>query len=131
MGGPVIRHSDYARSGAIVGDSVEQINAFTERCLQLRKVLGAGVHPLAIGRLAELWPDAVVEVEHLRSASWLGVGVRVTEVRIRPKPESAGFVEGLARCNPGDQFRKARGIDIAYRRALGRVKEVVEGGRAP
>lgn len=128
MAGPVVAFSDYARGGAVIGDSTEQINAFTERCLMLRKVLGGGVHSQAIGRLVELWPAAVVEVHHAPA----GMKPRFTVVKvwqsaIERDEDLAAPVSCAATCSAEDQFDRRAGIAIAFGRALRKVKEVTEG----
>lgn len=118
MGGPVISYSEYARSGAIVGDTPEQINEFLAQCLTLRKVLGAAVHPRAIGRLVELWPRAYVEVHHYPPR-----GQTVVRIYNR-KPVEGDAGNGLeeasreAACSDDDQFSRKTGIRLAFGRAL-------------
>lgn len=123
--GPVISFSDYARGGAVVGDTKDQINAFLERCLMLRKVLGAGVHPRAIGRLAELWPDAYLEVHHAPA----GMVPRFTVVKVWATKQDhdedlAAPVSAAATCSRWDQFDRRAGIAIAFKRVLLKVKRV-------
>lgn len=117
MTGPVVSISDYARGGAIVGDTKDQINAFLERCLTIRKVVGPGVHPRAIGRLVEVWPEAVVEVKHSPAA----MSPRFTVVDVVKSPDhrkTEGHVSRAATCSREDQFVKATGIVVAFDRCL-------------
>jgi hypothetical protein len=85
-----------------------------------RRVLGKAVHAGALMRLHELWPEAHVFLQHH------GTGMRRrqnTRVVIRASADSPFGVEGWAFCAPGDQFDRRRGIELAFRRALAKVRE--------
>jgi hypothetical protein len=99
---------------------------------QVRKVLGRAVHPKAIDRLLELWPEAYVEVTHY-SARHDGVPLRCTRVHIwsgpsptrtnSERPTGSERRTGTARCRLDcDVWDRRRGIDLAFRRALKKVK---------
>lgn len=95
-----------------------------------RRVLGKGVHPAAIMRLHELWPDAVVRVGHGYDYALSHPDrptmevVRVTWVRIFERPGAPGGpVLGESRCREDDAYRRDYGIDLAFRRALRKVRE--------
>lgn len=82
------------------------------------RVLGKAVHPNALRRLFELWPDAVVRVR--RDVN--DYGNRRTIVLIAT--ESGRFVErGEVSCDSGDQYNRAYGIREAFRRALVAARE--------
>lgn len=86
-----------------------------------RRVLGHAVHAKALQRLFELWPEADVKVVYGRYD-----GRRTTTVEIKPWANAtpwAGFVRGEAQCDSSDQFNRRYGIDLAFRRALRKLKE--------
>jgi hypothetical protein len=93
---------------------------------RVRRPLGYAVHPDAINRLLELWPDARVLVSHgyerqiLPGPTLPGFrGQRATRVVIRESDdENSRWIGGEALCSPEDQFSRRRGIEIAFRRAL-------------
>lgn len=104
-------------------------------------VLGKAVHPAALDRLYEIWPNAFVEVLHERIADdtkpWrMDQSIptkRVTEVVIY----ATGFHEGLpmpeartgrAVCHPNDNFERRQGIKMAFDRAF---KQVPRPSRVP
>jgi hypothetical protein len=95
----------------------------------VRRVLGAGVHSRAIGRLVELWPEAVVAVIHSPAA----MQPRFTVVKVwesaEAKERGDAAVGTESTCAIGEQFHRRVGIAIAFKRALLKVKEVTEGGR--
>lgn len=132
MPSPTIRHTEYGRSGVIVGDTPEQIDAFIARCEYLRKVLGKAVHPLAIGRLVEVWPEATIEVSY-HDTRYDGVNLRVTRMRVYPAagedPLRRPSVQRDARCHSDDQFERRVGIRIAFDRCLREVVRREDPGR--
>lgn len=98
------------------------------------RILGYAVHPYAVDRLFEVWPEAQVEVRHDRV--WRGIPfkgnrrqlrrtvVEIWEGEKNPKPLPKGqkpnhrHVTRQAICAAEDTFERAKGIDIAFRRAL-------------
>lgn len=89
-----------------------------------RRILGKAVHPNALRRLHELWPNAVVRVLH--GEEFPGQ-VRGTTVRIYERPGvPGGPVYGVAICHPNDQWDRRRGIELAFRRALAQVRECAQ-----
>lgn len=77
------------------------------------RVLGKAVHPAALARLHELWPDAVVRVKRDVNEH----GNRRTTVFITP--EDGRYTErGVVSCDSGDTYNRAYGIREAFRRAL-------------
>lgn len=85
----------------------------TPERIRAGKVLGKAVHPDALNRLFELWPEAVVKVRRDVNE----VGNRRTTVFITP--EFGRYTEsGSVSCDSGDQFTRAYGIREAFRRAL-------------
>lgn len=97
----------------------------------VERTVGKAVHPMALDRLMELWPEAFVEVRQYPNRGQ-------TVVRIynhRPPRDGSGdrTLEEAAReaaCHPDDQFSRRRGITLAFGRALRLVKEISEGARA-
>lgn len=93
-----------------------------------QRVLGKAVHPAAIDRLYELWPEAQVYVQHEPNSGppAKAAGKRYTIVSI--VRTSAGLVEvkGEAICAQDDQWNRKRGIELAFRRALDEVRREVE-----
>lgn len=101
------------------------------------KVLGKAVHPDALTRLLELWPEAQVEVRHDRT--WRGVLFTGKRVQLRrttveiwegeknpiPLPEDQRpnhrHVTREAVCHSGDTFQRREGIRIAFERCLREV----------
>lgn len=94
--------------------------------------LGAAVHPGAIRRLHELFPDARVTVRHEENLVELPFGARrmgniyfaSPEHTTRVYIDLAGdqnpttTIVGRADCHPADNFDRRKGIKIAFRRAL-------------
>lgn len=85
------------------------------------RVLGKAVHPRALDRLFELWPEAEAQVRHgtfehqSRRKHW-------TEVTLhKPQPVRADVVSRRAYVHSDDQRDRRKGIDIAFRRALREV----------
>jgi hypothetical protein len=92
------------------------------------KVLGKAVHPNALKRLFELWPEAEVHVSHFHDATGDMTAVdiyshtwdQMTDARDHfPKTAT-----GNAFCAPEDQFNKRYGIQLAFRRALDDVRRI-------
>lgn len=101
------------------------------------KVLGKAVHPDALSRLLEVWPEAQVEVRHDRV--WRGIPFTGKRVQLRrttvevwegeknpiPLPEDQRpnhrHVTREAVCHSGDQFRRRDGIRVAFDRCLREV----------
>lgn len=132
------------------GDDMKQKFSPTELA---ERTLGNGIHPLAINRLMELCPSAVVCVTHRRPievrvggkrweyrcrGSWValkrardeGFDARFashggsTEVTIAEGPELPPTAKAVAVCHPGDPFCRAVGRALAFNRALERFNEV-------
>lgn len=98
------------------------------------RVLGKAVHPEAINRLFEVWPEAQVEVRHDRT--WRGIPFTGKRVQLRrttvevwegeknpiplPKDQAANYrhITREAVCHPDDTFRRSDGIRIAFDRCL-------------
>lgn len=84
------------------------------------RVLGKAVHPAALKRLHQLWPEAVVKVRHGGNA---GSGQRYwTRVTILRSGPGTGSVYAVATCAPEDGFNRKYGVDLAFRRALKMVR---------
>ena len=96
-------------------------------------ILGKAVHRAAHARLFELWPLAIVNVSHHTEHAIIR-GARldtprsdernhrqITVVRIE-NPDEGYVVYGMAECAPGDQWDRKKGIDLAFRRALDKVR---------
>lgn len=93
--------------------------------------LGDAVHPAALRRLFEMWPEARVHVQH--AYVWRGkpftserIQVRQTLVRIEaqdfePNERTWKRVTRTAMCSPDDQYDRKYGIALAFRRALHEV----------
>lgn len=113
----------------IDNDRIEE-ETLNERSEEARaraeKVLGKGVHPAAVERLFELWPEAEVGVRHFAQRGDDGIPLRTTRVEIWNKPmRSPGAypVTAYASCRTDtDQWNRRFGIDLAFRRALRSVK---------
>jgi hypothetical protein len=88
-------------------------------------VLGNAVHPAALDRLFELWPTAHVVVRHSLQFND-GVPIKVTHIEVwdRPPGEAGPYPElGIAKCRLDvDSWERRRGIGLAFKRALLRVK---------
>lgn len=84
------------------------------------RALGKAVHPEALNRLFELCPTAFVKVVHRH---YLPGADRWTEVRIYPNPDGGVPVQASAIPHPNDQYNRRYGIDLAFRRALRKVKQ--------
>lgn len=96
------------------------------------RVLGKAVHPAALRRLHELFPDARVRVQHESHLRELPAGSQRMSRRCYPNPERETYVYidvdgeqrpggtlfALATCHPEDNFNRRKGIEIAFRRAL-------------
>jgi hypothetical protein len=93
------------------------IDLRTNEHKRAEKVLGKAVHPDALNRLFELWPKAKVEVKHygLRHRKR---GTRVTITF------GAKSVHGFAECSLDDQYERKRGIQLAFQRALQKVRDI-------
>jgi hypothetical protein len=97
-----------------------------------RAVLGRAVHPAALDRLHELFPEARVNVEHEAHPVELLKGSMKMSRRFyqRPSHETRVFIDldgdkrpggtifGTATCHHEDNFDRRKGITLAYRRAL-------------
>lgn len=83
------------------------------------RVLGAAVHPFAVNRLYELWPQAHVMVHHYPEA-----GQTVVRIYDRRPADTLGENVGIqdvareAACSDEDQFSRKMGIRLAFGRAL-------------
>lgn len=108
-----------------------------------RKVLGKAVHPDAILRFHELFPDATITVEHVVYRVPLEPGTakmdgptyreqHATRVWIdlegdwepncgKQRPSSAIYAD--ATCHPDDNFNRRKGIELAFRRAFDTARE--------
>lgn len=97
----------------------------------VRRVLGNAVHPRAVDRLFELWPEADVAVRH-GDDRHDGVELKVTRVNIAkkrdPVPTAATpLALGDARCRLDcDSWDRRHGISLAFRRALQEVRRMAE-----
>lgn len=86
------------------------------------RVLGKAVHPAALRRLHELFPNARVSVRHEATPSERFYKRPSHKTRIyidldgdrRP----GGTVFGTATCHHEDNFDRRKGIALAFRRAL-------------
>lgn len=94
-----------------------------------RRTLGKAVHPAALARLHELWPEARVKVSYHHA--WLspadqrkfgGVSRKLTVVCIERGVTVNGVlpprVYGTATKHPHDRDDRRYGIELAFRRAL-------------
>lgn len=93
------------------------------------RVLGKAVHPFAVNRLFELWPEAQVAVRHGETRHD-GADLRFTEVEIWEGERTAGTDPGSwagvntrhvtrrATCHPADPFDRRTGIRLAFDRCL-------------
>lgn len=101
----------------------------TPRALAARK-LGKAVHPAALDRLFELYPEAVVGVQHRHEPAPGRLQTQkmdchhecrqhITVVAIEYQKSYATF--GHAFCHPDDNWDRRKGIEIAFRRALKEV----------
>jgi len=96
------------------------------------RVLGKAVHPAALARLHELYPNARVSVEHEATPVELPHGTQKMSRRFyqRPSHETRVFIDldgdgrpgapifGTATCHHEDNFDRRKGIELAFRRAL-------------
>lgn len=98
------------------------------------RVLGKAVHPQALDRLFEIWPEAIVTVKHDEVPRGVGpdfgarLWLRRTVVDILQRKgaeKTTGHVARNAYCHSSDQFNRKTGINLAFRRAL---REVVNRG---
>lgn len=98
------------------------------------RVLGKAVHPDALARLHELFPEAHVSVQHESYVRELPHGEMRMGRRCYPNPERETHVlielgdgyppiMGTAFCHPLDNFDRRKGIQLAFRRALDAVRE--------
>lgn len=90
--------------------------------------LGAAVHPMALARLHQLFPDARVKVRH--ETTEVPRHSRMSDYRVLPEHETRVYVDldgndnpsatifGKAICHPADNYDRRKGIDVAFRRAL-------------
>lgn len=96
--------------------------------------LGSAVHPRALWRLHELFPFALVNVQHITHQVPLG-SYRMDGPRFRPEHETAvliylegdregACVGGESVCHPDDTFDRRKGITLAYARALDVARQV-------
>lgn len=95
------------------------------------QVLGKGVHPAAVERLFEVWPEAQVAVAHereLRAHSYTYVEVWIGNKSARDKPHGL-HVTRNAKCHPDDQFNRRTGVRIAFDRCLREVVRRAEPER--
>lgn len=80
-----------------------------------KSALGKAVHPAALNRLFELYPEAIVRVRH--NVTWHHG--RQTVVYIQWKPDNELCTKyGAVTCHSDDQYVKRVGIDKAFRQAL-------------
>lgn len=96
------------------------------------RVLGKAVHPAALDRLHELFPEARCSVEHEATPVELPHGTQRMSRRFyqRPSHETRVFIDldgdrrpggaifGTATCHHEDNFDRGKGIELAFRRAL-------------
>jgi hypothetical protein len=105
-----------------------------------RLIVGKAVHDDALDRLFELWPSALVRVqhnsEHIPDLTRMDGCTRderrhrqITVVSI-DDPDSGYTVFGRAECAPGDQWDRKLGIAMAFRRALVKVRKRVDHQKA-
>jgi hypothetical protein len=93
-----------------------------------QRVLGKAVHPGAIDRLYELWPEAIVYVQHGENRapgdrmSGPAIVTRWTRVTIVRSSAKLYEVVGEAFCHPNDRYDRKRGIELAFKRALNDVR---------
>lgn len=100
-------------------------------------VLGKAVHPDALHRLHELFPDARVTVRQIATPLELPHGTQRMGNRYYAKPEHETHVviellglgrnrvvEGFAICHPLDNYDRRRGIALAFTRALDEARRV-------
>lgn len=89
------------------------------------RVLGNAVHPNALDRLFEIWPDAHVEVQH-DPPNTRGRGTRITIYAFDPATASAGVppaqVKGAVTTWHRDQFVRKVGTRTAFQRALKKLQ---------
>lgn len=95
----------------------------SEACRHLAKRrLGKAVHPLALNRLYELWPEAHVQVSHVTSQlggpQWTSVWIWQRYGESKPAGEC---IVRHANVHPHDQRNRRYGISPAFRRALREV----------
>jgi hypothetical protein len=97
-----------------------------------RRILGKAVHPAALSRLHELFPDAIVKVRHEATPIELPVDTRRIGKHYYREPSHETFVYidldgdkrpggtifGTAICHHEDNFDRRKGIELAFRRAL-------------
>lgn len=87
-------------------------------------VLGKAVHPGALARLHELYPDVRVEVHHRIDADdFIGPGRsreqwHVTRITLRFGDGPSDYLWAEAKCHPDDRYERREGIKLAFRRAL-------------
>lgn len=107
------------------------------------RVLGKAVHPAALARLHELFPDARVAVEHEATPVELPHGTQKMSRRVyqRPSHETRVFIDldgdrrpggtifGTATCHHEDNFDRRKGIELAFRRALDIARRNYKGRR--
>lgn len=96
------------------------------------RILGKAVHPDALARLHELYPNARVRVQHESHLRELPTGSQRMDRRCYSNPERETYVYidldgedrpgetifGMASCHPADNFDRRKGIKLAFGRAL-------------
>jgi hypothetical protein len=97
------------------------------------RVLGKAVHPKAIDRLFEVWPEAQVQVDRYRTRHYGVDGIRVTRVIVaatsQEGPRSHRVVDRRAYCHPDDPFDRRTGIRLAFDRCLREAVRRADPGR--
>lgn len=99
-----------------------------------RKVLGRAIHPQALARVHDFWPDAYITVRHTyerlpddrepqRMDSTPTLTRQITTVTIRPRKGDALYISGTAECHPHDQWVRRDGVRLAFNRALERLRK--------
>lgn len=106
-------------------------------------VLGRAVHPAALRRLHELFPNARVFVRHEATPVELPHGTQRISRRFyqRPSHETRVYIYldgdrrpgetifGTATCHHEDNFDRRKGIELAFRRALDIARRNYRRGR--
>jgi hypothetical protein len=119
---PLARAADHTEA-IIAALKVESVR-------RARRVLGKAVHPDAVSRLFELWPQARVFVKHtimeltpeeVFKGGTRRIATMVWIVKYPDDPDSPR-VMGIAIKHPNDHWDRRRGIELAFRRALGLVR---------
>lgn len=112
----------------------EEYAEFLPKWARNRGVLGKAVHPAALVRLHELYPNARVSVRHFADAIELPKGsmrfgnryyrepehetIVYIDVTGEGRPGTGDKVYGSATCHPLDNYDRRKGIALAFTRAL-------------